>query len=90
MSLDLVLYACIAVQVLSVILAGHRLTHGPTSLDRVMIFDLLTSVGVSILLTFMLLEGSSLFLDVALLLAFVSFNATVALARYLEKGDPRG
>ena len=70
---------------LSVVLAFIRLLRGPSLPDRVVAFDLMTSVAVGIMALYSIATKETVFLDVAIVLALISFLGTVAFARYLEQ-----
>jgi multicomponent Na+:H+ antiporter subunit F len=73
---------------LGAILTFVRLMRGPTLPDRVIALDL---IGVLIICTLVVLAadaGQQAFLDVAMVIALISFVGTVAYARYLERGGP--
>lgn len=69
----------------SVVLAFIRLLRGPSLPDRVVAFDLMTSVAVGIMALYSIATKETVFLDVAIVLALISFLGTVAFARYLEQ-----
>ena len=71
---------------LAVILTTVRLLLGPTGPDRAVALDALTIVSVSLMAAIALMAGRSIYLDVTLVYALVSFLGVVALARYLERG----
>ncbi|MEO0198862.1 MAG: monovalent cation/H+ antiporter complex subunit F [candidate division WOR-3 bacterium] len=71
---------------LAVILASLRFILGPTAPDRVVATDILTVMTTIILIFVALISGRSIYLDVALVYAVLSFIAVVAIARYLEGG----
>lgn len=64
-----------------------RLLRGPTGADRVVAIDALTLLGVAAIATVSALTAQSVFLDVAVLLALVSFLGTVAFALLFRKDD---
>lgn len=70
---------------LSVVLSFIRLLRGPSLPDRVVAFDLMTSVAVGIMALYSIATEETVFLDVAIVLALISFLGTVAFARYLEQ-----
>lgn len=70
----------------SMIMATGRLLAGPTGPDRAVALDALTLISVSLMAVIALSAGRSIYLDVALVYALVSFLGVVALARYLERG----
>ncbi len=66
------------------LLALGRFTLGPTALDRVVAFDVLTIVSITFIVLAALIEGRGIYLDVALVYALLSFLGVIAIARYLE------
>ena len=73
---------------LGAIMTFVRLMRGPTLPDRVVALDL---IGVLIVCTLVVLAGDAgqqAFLDVAMVIALISFVGTVAYARYLERKGP--
>lgn len=72
---------------LSMLLCMWRLLRGPSLTDRILAFDTLylNAVGVVVLLGIRL--RSALLFEAALIVAMLGFVGTVALARYLTRGD---
>jgi multicomponent Na+:H+ antiporter subunit F len=66
--------------------AFYRLARGPTLPDRVIALDLLALLAVGIAAAYAIDTEQRVFLDVAIVVALISFLVTVAFARYLEKG----
>jgi len=60
-----------------------RLIRGPNLGDRILALDLITVLGAGFIGALSVLTGFSLYIDIAIALALVSFLSTVALARYL-------
>jgi multicomponent Na+:H+ antiporter subunit F len=72
---------------LALILAFVRLVRGPDLPDRVVALDLMTALVMGIIATYGIGAGQPVFLDVAIVLALVSFVATVAFAAYVERSS---
>ena len=70
---------------LAVVLAFIRVLRGPSLPDRVVAFDLMTTLAVGIMAVYTISTGETVYLDVAIVLALISFLGTVAFARYLEQ-----
>jgi multicomponent Na+:H+ antiporter subunit F len=70
--------------VLGMILAFVRLVRGPSLPDRVVALDLITAIGVAVAGLYSTMHDKPVFLDLAIVLALISFVGTVAFARYLE------
>lgn len=79
-------FAAICV-VVAMILALARLFRGPSAQDRVLAFDTFYINGMLTLLILGIRSGSSAYFDVALLIALFGFVGTVALAKFLLRGE---
>lgn len=86
MSAPEVLLACLAVPLL---LGFVRLVLGPSVADRVVALDFMTAVAVAFAGVWAIATANPVFLDVAMVLALITFVGTVAFARYLERRGPR-
>lgn len=62
-----------------------RVIVGPSLPDRVVAFDLLSAVGIAIIVAYAIATGKYFYVDVAIAVALVSFLGTVAFARYIER-----
>jgi multicomponent Na+:H+ antiporter subunit F len=62
-----------------------RLVRGPSLPDRVISIDLIGILIVCVLVVVAGDSGQQAFLDVAMVIALISFVGTVAYARYLER-----
>jgi multicomponent Na+:H+ antiporter subunit F len=62
-----------------------RLVKGPTLPDRVIAIDLIGVLMVCVLVVMAGLTAEAAFLDVAMVVALISFVGTVAYARYIER-----
>ncbi|MEM1138236.1 MAG: cation:proton antiporter [Pseudomonadota bacterium] len=69
-------------------LAFVRLVRGPSLPDRIMALDLLVFVGIVFIANFTLATMRFVYLDIAIALGLVSFLATLAFARYVERRGP--
>jgi len=62
-----------------------RLAKGPTLPDRVIAIDLIGVLLVCLVVVMAGLTAQQAFLDVAMVVALISFVGTVAYARYIER-----
>jgi multicomponent K+:H+ antiporter subunit F len=67
--------------------AAYRMLRGPRAQDRVLGLDTLYVNAMLLLLTFGIRSGSTLYFEVALVIALVGFIATMALAKFLMRGE---
>ena len=83
--INLFLEVVLGVLALAAVLGFVRLLRGPSRPDRVVAFDTLATGGVGISAVYSMAHNQPVFLDVAVVLALISFVGTVAFARYIEK-----
>ena len=69
-----------------VVLCLLRLLMGPTAPDRAVATDTACTVTTALLVLLALLFRRSIYMDVALVYAVLTFIGLVAVARYLEEG----
>ena len=67
------------------VLTFIRLVKGPTVPDRVIAIDLIGVLLVCVLVLMGGVTAQQAFLDVAMVVALISFVGTVAYARYIER-----
>jgi multicomponent K+:H+ antiporter subunit F len=72
---------------LAILLNLWRLLKGPDIADRILALDTLNINAIALLLLFGIREASSAYFEAALILAAMGFVATVALCKYLLRGD---
>ena len=73
--------------VLAMILAAIRLFAGPRAQDRVFAFDALSIYSMLTLLMLGLRSRSTVYFDMALLIALFGFAGSTALAKFLLRGE---
>jgi multicomponent K+:H+ antiporter subunit F len=67
--------------------AAFRMLRGPRAQDRVLGFDTLYANTILLLLTFGIRSGDALYFEAALIIALLGFVGTVALAKFLLRGE---
>lgn len=70
-----------------VLLSTYRLIKGPTQADRILALDTLSINAIALLIVFGMWLGSTINFEAALLIAVLGFITTVALSKYLMRGD---
>jgi multicomponent Na+:H+ antiporter subunit F len=78
--------AVLVMLTLGIGLAFYRVARGPSLPDRVIALDLMLALAIGIVADYTIITQQQLFLDVAIVLALISFLATVGFALYIEKG----
>ncbi|MBA2723535.1 MAG: K+/H+ antiporter subunit F [Methylibium sp.] len=72
---------------LAIALCGWRLLRGPSAVDRVLALDTLYINVVALVILLGIQRATPLLFEAALIVAMLGFASTVALARYLSRGD---
>jgi multicomponent K+:H+ antiporter subunit F len=72
---------------LAMLLCIWRLLRGPTLPDRVLALDTLYINVVAFVVLLGIRQGTGLYFEAALLIALLGFVGTVALGRYMQRGD---
>lgn len=72
---------------LAMLLAAWRLVRGPDATDRILALDTLYIDAVAAIVLYGVLIGRADFFEAALLIALLGFVSTLALAKYLLRGD---
>jgi len=72
---------------LAIALNLWRLVRGPDITDRILALDTLNINAIALLVLFGIREASSAYFEGALILAAMGFVATIALCKYLLRGD---
>lgn len=71
----------------SLLLAFLRLARGPDVVDRILALDTLYVNSAALLVLYGIGLGSGRYFEAALLIAMLGFLSTVALAKFLTRGD---
>lgn len=72
---------------IAMLLTGWRIWRGPSTPDRVVAFDLLAALIMAQFVVLVFVSGFVAYLDVATVIAVISFIATIAFARCLENQE---
>ncbi|CAN1540743.1 MnhF Multisubunit Na+/H+ antiporter, MnhF subunit [Burkholderiaceae bacterium] len=85
--LDISIKIALVAIAVSMALTLYRLIKGPDTPDRILALDTLYVNAVALLVVLGIYDNSSIYFEAALLIALMGFVATVALARYIARGD---
>lgn len=77
----------VAVFALSLALNVYRLVRGPSLPDRILALDTLYVNTIALLVLLGIGFDTQLFFEAALIVALLGFVSTVALAKYIARGD---
>ncbi len=72
---------------IAMLLTLYRLVVGPRAQDRVLSLDAMYVVAMLLLVTFGMRAGTVIYFEVAFLIGLLGFVGTVALAKFLMRGE---
>jgi len=71
---------------LSILITLYRFLKGTTLSDRVVAFDVMSVMSVSLLVILALYFQRDFYLDIALVFGLIGFLGTTVFGRYIERG----
>ena len=90
MSATILFWAVTTAQIalgIAMVLALARMISGPRAQDRVLGLDTLYTNSMLLMLVFGIRTGNSLYFEISLIIGALGFVATVALAKFLMRGE---
>ena len=90
MSATLLIWSIVLAQILlglAMACGCLRMLRGPDARDRVLGFDAVSINAMLLLVTFGIRKGAALYFEMALVIALLGFVGTVALAKFLLRGE---
>lgn len=85
--LDISLTIAFALFVLALLLNLYRLLRGPTLPDRALALDTMYVNTIGLIVLYGIASNSKLYFEAAMLIALIGFVSTVAVAKYMLRGD---
>jgi len=76
----------LALIAIATLLSVYRVFRGPTTVDRLVAVDIMTTITTGLMVLFALYYGRMIYISVALVYALLAFGGVIAFARYLEGG----
>jgi len=81
------LLAALVLLALAMVVVAFCMLRGPRAQDRIVAFDAFYVNAMLLLLVFGMRTGSTLYFEAALVIALLGFVATLALAKFLMRGE---
>ena len=90
MSATILSWSLLIAQILlgiAMVIAAFRMIRGPRAQDRIVAFDALYVNAMLLLLVFGIGAGSTLYFEAALVISLLGFIGTLALAKFVMRGE---
>jgi multicomponent K+:H+ antiporter subunit F len=85
--LEIALPIAFGLFVLALLLNLYRLLRGPTLPDRALALDTMYIKTIGLIVLYGISSDSKLYFEAAMLIALIGFVSTVAVAKYMLRGD---
>ncbi len=85
--LEIALPIAFGLFVLALLLNLYRLLRGPTLPDRALALDTMYINTIGLIVLYGIASDSKLYFEAAMLIALIGFVSTVAVAKYMLRGD---
>lgn len=85
--MNLALVIAFGALALGQILAMIRLVRGPSTGDRILALDTMVIYAIGLIVLLGIAQGARIYFEVSLIIAMLGFVSTVALARFVLRGD---
>lgn len=85
--IPVILTVALSLFILAILLALYRIIRGPSMPDRVVALDMIGINLISAVAVFSVALQTRVFLEVILVVGILAFISTIALARFVERGD---
>lgn len=85
--IDIALVIAFLALAIGQVMSMVRLVLGPTSGDRILALDTMVINAIGLVVVLGIFQGVKVYFEVSLLIAMLGFVSTVALARFILRGD---
>ncbi|RTE86646.1 MULTISPECIES: K+/H+ antiporter subunit F [Gammaproteobacteria] len=85
--LPTVITICIVALSIALLLNLYRLAKGPTLPDRILALDTMYINTIALIVLLGIMQSSLIFFESAMLIAMMGFVGTVAVSKYILRGD---
>ncbi|HSH47324.1 MAG TPA: K+/H+ antiporter subunit F [Halomonas sp.] len=85
--LDIALRVSLALILMAIVFNTYRLLRGPSMPDRILALDTMYVNSIALIVLLGLWLNTKTYFEAALLIAMLGFISTVAICKYLLRGD---
>ncbi|HAG16387.1 MAG TPA: cation:proton antiporter [Bacteroidales bacterium] len=83
---NILLIVAASITLLSIGVSMIRFVIGPSPVDRVIAFDVMSVSSIALIALIAVLDNRIIYMDVALVYGILGFLGVIVVARYLERG----
>ncbi|MEN8186466.1 MAG: monovalent cation/H+ antiporter complex subunit F [Bacteroidota bacterium] len=86
MDSSILIYTAVAISLVSVLVALIRFVKGPEKVDRIVAIDVISIIGITMILLLATLFKREIYIDVAIVYAILGFIGAIVISRFLKRG----
>ena len=80
-----ILTIALAIIIISILIIIIRFVKGPSSVDRVVAFDVMSIASIAMIGIIAILSDRVIYMDIAIVYGLLGFLAVLIIAKYMEK-----
>jgi multicomponent Na+:H+ antiporter subunit F len=83
---NLMIYIAMGISSIAVLVALVRFVKGPEKVDRIVAVDVISTIGITLILLLSTLMKREIYLDVAIVYAILGFLGIIVVSRFIKRG----
>ncbi len=83
---NLLIYTAMAISSVSILVALIRFIKGPEKVDRIVAVDVISTIGITLILILATLMRREIYIDVAIVYAILGFIGVIVVSRFIKRG----
>ena len=83
---NILIYTAMAISSIAVLVALVRFVKGPEKVDRIVAVDVISTIGITLILILAALMRREIYIDVAIVYAILGFIGVIVVSRFIKRG----
>ncbi len=83
---SIMIYISVAISLISILVALIRFVKGPEKVDRIVAIDVISIIGLTLILLMSTIMKRIIYIDVAIVYAILGFIGVIVVSRFLKRG----
>ena len=83
---SIMIYISVAISLIAVLVALVRFVKGPEKVDRIVAIDVISIIGLTLILLMSTIMKRIIYIDVAIVYAILGFIGVIVVSRFLKRG----
>ncbi len=83
---NLLIYIAMGISSVAVLVALIRFVKGPERVDRIVAVDVVSTIGITLILLLSVIMKREIYIDVAIVYAILGFLGIIVVSRFIKRG----